>query len=89
MKIILNVSITVRIFIEIVDKTKKERILMEINAMMSQQLASLQQTLQMTMLDRTMNADAAGVAKLMEQLPQQQAAPAAHPYKGQVIDVQA
>ncbi len=62
---------------------------MEINAQMSQQLASLQQTLQMTMLDRTMNADAAGVTKLMEQLPQQQAAPAAHPYKGQVIDIQA
>ena len=61
---------------------------MEINTQMTQQLASLQQTLQMTMLDRTMNADAAGVTKLMEQLPQQ-TAPAAHPYKGQVIDIQA
>lgn len=60
---------------------------MEINSMMSAQLASLQQTLQMSMLDKTMNADAASVAKLIEQLPQQ--APAAHPYKGQMIDVQA
>ena len=78
----------IRTFGEIVDKTRKEGIILEINTQMTQQLASLQQTLQMTMLDRTMNADAAGVTKLMEQLPQQ-AAPAAHPYKGQVIDIQA
>ena len=78
----------IRTFGEIVDKTRKEGIILEINTQMSQQLASLQQTLQMTMLDRTMNADAAGVTKLMEQLPQQ-AAPAAHHYKGQVIDIQA
>lgn len=62
---------------------------MEINAMMSAQLASLQQTLQMSILDRAMNTGAAGVVEMMEQLPEQQAAPAAHPYKGQVIDVQA
>ncbi|AWE06105.1 polyribonucleotide nucleotidyltransferase [Lysinibacillus sp. 2017] len=62
---------------------------MEINAMMSAQLASLQQTLQMSILDRAMNTGAAGVVEMMEQLPEQQAAPAAHPYKGQVIDIQA
>lgn len=61
---------------------------MEINAMMSAQLASLQQTLQMSILDKAMNVGAAGVVEMMEQLPEQQAAPAAHPYKGQVIDVQ-
>ncbi len=62
---------------------------MEINAMMSAQLASLQQTLQMSILDRAMNTGAVGVVEMMEQLPEQQAAPTAHPYKGQVIDVQA
>lgn len=62
---------------------------MEINAMMSAQLASLQQTLQMSILDKAMNTGAAGVVQMMEDMPQQQAAPAAHPYKGQVIDIQA
>ena len=66
----------------------KERIIMEINAMMSAQLASLQQTLQMSILDKAMNTGAAGVVEMMEQLPAQQPTPAAHPYKGQVIDVQ-
>ena len=61
---------------------------MEINAMMSAQLASLQQTLQMSILDKAMNVGAAGVVEMMEQLPEHQTAPAAHPYKGQVIDVQ-
>jgi hypothetical protein len=61
---------------------------MEINAMMSAQLASLQQTLQMSILDKAMNTGAAGVVEMMEQLPDQQVAPVAHPYKGQVIDVQ-
>ena len=58
---------------------------MEINTMMSAQLASLQQTLQMSILDKAMNVGAAGVVEMMEQLPEQQTA---HPYKGQVIDVQ-
>lgn len=61
---------------------------MEINAMMSAQLASLQQTLQMSILDKAMTTGAAGVVEMMEDLPQQQAAPAAHPYKGQAIDIQ-
>ncbi|ATP38803.1 polyribonucleotide nucleotidyltransferase [Solibacillus sp. R5-41] len=60
---------------------------MDINSMMSAQLASLQQTLQMSILDKSMNNGAAGVIEMMEDLPQQTAA--AHPYKGQVIDVQA
>lgn len=59
---------------------------MEINAMMSAQLASLQQTLQMSILDKAMNTGAAGVVQMMEDIPQPQAA---HPYKGQMIDVQA
>ncbi|MGN7477063.1 putative motility protein [Solibacillus silvestris] len=62
---------------------------MEINSMMSAQLASLQQTLQMSILDKAMNTGAASVVRMMEDLPQPQSAPAAHPYKGQMIDVQA
>lgn len=63
--------------------------MMEINAMMSAQLASLQQTLQMSILDKAMNTGAASAVQMLEDLPQTQAAPAAHPYKGQFIDVQA
>ena len=61
---------------------------MDINTMMTAQLATLQQTLQMSILDKAMITGAAGVVEMMEDIPQQQAAPAAHPYKGQVIDVQ-
>ncbi|MCH7320330.1 putative motility protein [Solibacillus sp. MA9] len=61
---------------------------MDINMMMTSQLASLQQTLQMSILDKAMTTGAAGVIEMMEDIPQQQAAPASHPYKGQVIDVQ-
>ncbi|GLC90311.1 putative motility protein [Lysinibacillus piscis] len=57
---------------------------MEINAMMASQLTELQQTLQMSILDKTLNAGA-GVVELLETMP----APAAeHPYKGQLFDAQ-
>lgn len=59
--------------------------MMEINNIMSQQLASLQQTLSLTVLDKAMN-QGAGVVDMLQQLPEQQAAP--HPYKGQTIDIQ-
>ena len=52
------------------DINGKDGIIMEINAMMSTQLASLQQTLQMSILDKAMNASAAGVVEMMEQLPE-------------------
>ena len=61
---------------------------MEINTIISAQLASLQQTLQMSILDKAMNTGATGVIQMIENLPEQQAAPATHPYKGQTIDVQ-
>ena len=58
---------------------------MDINSIMSSQLAELQQTLQMSLMDTSMNAQAGAVAQLLEAAPQ---APAAqHPYKGSVIDV--
>ena len=58
---------------------------MDINNIMSQQLASLQQTLSMTVLDKAMN-QGAGMVEMLQEIPQQTAAP--HPYKGQTIDVQ-
>ncbi|MEK4384491.1 putative motility protein [Solibacillus sp. FSL W7-1464] len=61
---------------------------MELNAMMSAQLASLQQTVQMSILDKAMNTGAATAVQMIESMPQSQATPASHPYKGQMIDVQ-
>lgn len=64
----------------------KEGIYMEINSLMSAQVAQLQQTLQMSILDKSLNSEAAGAIKMLEEMPQQPVA--AHPYKGQVIDIQ-
>lgn len=55
--------------------------------MMSAQVAQLQQTLQMSILDKSLNIGAAGAIEMLEDMPQPQAA--AHPYKGQIIDIQA
>lgn len=60
---------------------------MEINSFMSAQVAQLQQTLQMSILDKSLNMGAASAVKMLENMPTQQ--PAAHPYKGQTIDIQA
>ena len=59
---------------------------MEINSLMSAQVAQLQQTLQMSILDKSINQGAAGVIEMLDDMPTQQTA--AHTYKGQVIDVQ-
>ena len=58
---------------------------MEINNMMAQQLASIQQTLSMAVMDKAVNQSAGAVEMLQEMAPQPQAS---HPYKGQVIDIQ-
>lgn len=58
---------------------------MEINSIMAQELASLQQTLSMTIMDKAIT-QGAGTVELLQQIPQQQSAP--HPYKGQLIDIQ-
>jgi len=55
---------------------------------MSAQLASLQQTVQMSILDKAMNTGAVTAVQMIEAMPQPQATPASHPYKGQMIDVQ-
>ena len=59
---------------------------MEINSFMSAQVAQLQQTLQMSILDKSLNQGTVGVIEMLDDMPAQQTA--AHPYKGQVIDVQ-
>lgn len=58
---------------------------MEINNFLSQQLASIQQTLSMSILDKAVN-QSAGVVEMLQELPQQPQA--SHPYKGQAIDIQ-
>ena len=59
---------------------------MEVNSLMSAQVAQLQQTLQMSILDKSMNQGAAGVIDMLDDMPAPQTA--VHPYKGQVIDIQ-
>lgn len=59
---------------------------MEINSLMSTQVAQLQQTLQMSILDKSINQGTSGVIDMLDDMPAPQTA--AHPYKGQVIDVQ-
>ena len=58
---------------------------MEINSIMSAQVASLQQTLQMSLLQKANGVGVPGTLEMLQELPQQTAA---HPFKGQVIDVQ-
>ena len=58
---------------------------MEIRAFMSAQVTQLQQALQMSILDESLNMGAAGVVDMLERMPEQQ--PATHPYKGQVMAV--
>lgn len=59
---------------------------MEINSLMSAQVAQLQQTLQMSIMDKALNMGAAGAVQMLESMPEQPVA--AHPYKGQSIDIQ-
>ena len=61
-------------------------IFMGISSFMSTQVAQLQQALQMSILDKSLNMGTAGVADMLEHMPEQQ--PTTHPYKGQVIDIQ-
>ncbi|MFF5997004.1 polyribonucleotide nucleotidyltransferase [Lysinibacillus sp. KU-BSD001] len=59
---------------------------MEINSFMSAQVAQIQQTLQMGILDQAMNQGAAGAIEMLNDMSTQQTAQ--HPYKGQIVDVQ-
>ena len=59
---------------------------MELSSFMSAQVASLQQTLQMSILDKTLNLGAQGTVELLKSMPTQQPV-ATHPHKGTVINV--
>ena len=59
---------------------------MEINSLMSTQVADLQQTLQMSLLQKANGVGVPGTLEMLQELPLQTAA--VHPYKGQVIDIQ-
>ena len=61
-------------------------IFMGISSFMSTQVAQLQQALQMSILDKSLNMGTADVANMLEHMPEKQ--PTTHPYKGQVIDIQ-
>ncbi|MFE6168893.1 YjfB family protein [Viridibacillus arvi] len=59
---------------------------MDINSMMSMDLAQLQQTVQMSVLQNSMNMQAIAAVQLLEAMPEP--VQAAHPYKGATIDIQ-
>lgn len=59
---------------------------MEINSLMSAQVAELQQTLQLSLLQKANGVGVAGTLEMLQELPQQTATQ--HPYKGQFIDIQ-
>lgn len=58
---------------------------MEINSIMSSQIMELQQTVQMSVMQNSLNLNTAATIELLKDLPQQQEA--IHPYKGAVIDI--
>ncbi|KGR76044.1 putative motility protein [Ureibacillus sinduriensis] len=59
---------------------------MELSSYMSAQVAQLQQTVQMSIMNKSLNMGAASSIQMLEQLPEQQPA-AQHPHKGSIIDV--
>ncbi|MEK3975959.1 putative motility protein [Psychrobacillus sp. FSL K6-1267] len=58
---------------------------MDINSIMSSQLAQLQQTVQMSVLKNALNMETVAAVTMLEDMPQ----PTSHPFKGTVVDVQA
>lgn len=60
---------------------------MELNALMANQLKSLQSTLQMSVLNKALHSNATAATEMLESLPA--APPVAHPHKGASIDVKA
>lgn len=57
---------------------------MDINSIMSAQVSQLQQTLQISIMDKAMNIGAASTIKMLNDMPEQTAV---HPYKGNTIDI--
>ncbi len=59
---------------------------MELSSFMSAQVAQLQQTVQMSIMNKSLNMGVASTLQMLEQMPAQQPA-AQHPHKGTIIDV--
>ena len=59
---------------------------MEISSFTSAQVAQLQQTLQMSILDKLITQGATSVIEILDNMSAPQIT--SHPYKGQAIDVQ-
>ena len=59
---------------------------MNINSIMSSQLSQLQHTVQLSVLQSSLNMQAVSAVQLIEGLSQ---GDAQHPYKGSMVDVQA
>lgn len=59
---------------------------MDINSLMSVQVAELQQTLQLSLLQKATGAGVEGTLEMLSELPQP--SQATHPHKGTVVDVQ-
>ena len=62
---------------------------MEISAMMSQQLASLQQTVSMSVLQSQLSTSAAQAVAMLNDMQASQRQVAMHPYAGNSIDFKA
>lgn len=58
---------------------------MDINSIMSSQLLEIQQTVQMSVMQKALNLGTTAAVNLLENMPEQPAAQ--HPFKGSVIDV--
>ena len=59
---------------------------MNISSIMSSQLSQLQHTVQLSVLQSSLNMQAVTAVQLIEDMPQ---SVAQHPYKGTTVDVQA
>lgn len=68
-------------------KVRREACVMELNAIMANQLQSLQSTVQMSVLNKALHSNAEVATEMLESLPD--APSVAHPYKGASIDVKA
>lgn len=60
--------------------------MMDINSLMASQLPSLQQTVQLSLLDQTLNNSAIAAVELLQSVPVEQTE-APHPYKGLLVDL--
>lgn len=60
---------------------------MDMNSIMASQLRSLQSTVQMSVLSKTLSANTSAATEMLNSLPDQPVA--AHPHKGISIDVRA